>query len=148
MMCLPTAVEPVNEIRSTLGSATSISPAMAGWLEVMTLNTPAGKPASAANSPMTAAMAGVSGAALRMIGAAGEQTRHHFADVDVQRHVPRGDGADHAQGFVYDHSFGVKTVVAPDAAVLLPGHLAETLEKTVHAAESAIDLRAGGGTER
>ena len=62
MMRLPMAVDPVNEMRSTRGSLTSISPAIAGSLEVTTLKTPGGKPACAASSPMMVAGLGVLGA--------------------------------------------------------------------------------------
>src|SRR4029079_17979815 len=66
-MCLPTAVEPVNEIMSTRGSPVSTSPNFAGCAEVTTLNTPAGMSVSSATSlPIHVAEYGVSGAGLRI----------------------------------------------------------------------------------
>ena len=66
MMRLPTAVEPVNEIMSTRGSAVSTSPTR--WSdEVTTLNTPGGMSVSSATSrPSHVAFHGVSGAGLRI----------------------------------------------------------------------------------
>ena len=53
MMRFPTAVEPVKLIMSTRSSVVSASPAAAGSLDVMTLNTPAGMSVnSAASLPM------------------------------------------------------------------------------------------------
>ncbi len=66
MIRRPTAVEPVNEIRSTRGSVTRSS-ATALSEVVMTWKTPAGKSVrSAANRPMRVAFQGVLGAALRI----------------------------------------------------------------------------------
>ena len=64
MIRLPTAVDPVNEIRSTLGDMVSSSPIR--WSEEgMTLTTPAGiSVRSATRRPMRVALKGVSGAGL------------------------------------------------------------------------------------
>ena len=64
MMRLPTAVDPVNEIRSTLGERVSSSPTR--WSdEVTTFRTPRGKSVSSATSrPSRVAFHGVSGAGL------------------------------------------------------------------------------------
>ena len=64
MMRLPTAVEPVNEIRSTLGDSVSSSPTR--WSDdVTTLRTPGGKSVcSATRRPSRVAFHGVSGAGL------------------------------------------------------------------------------------
>ena len=65
MMCLPTAVEPVNDTMSTRGSPTSWSPTSRGSSEVITLNTPAGiSVCSFTRRPSIVADHGVSGAAL------------------------------------------------------------------------------------
>jgi hypothetical protein len=66
MIRLPTAVEPVNEIRSTLGDSVSSSPTR--WSdEVTTLTTPGGKSVCSATSrPIRVAFHGVSGAGLRI----------------------------------------------------------------------------------
>src|SRR3546814_12537261 len=64
MIFLPTAVEPVNDTRSTRGSLVNISPAVTGSELVTMLSTPLGRPASIASSPKIAPIAGVSGAGL------------------------------------------------------------------------------------
>ena len=66
MMRMPTAVEPVKEIRSTLGERVSSSPTR--WSdEVTTLSTPGGNSVcSATRRPRRVAFHGVSGAGLRM----------------------------------------------------------------------------------
>src|SRR4029077_15259017 len=66
-MCLPTAVEPVNEIMSTRGAPVSTSPTLAGCPDVTTLNTPGGMSVSSATSlPIHVAEYGVSGAGFRI----------------------------------------------------------------------------------
>ena len=64
MIRLPTAVEPVNEMRSTFGESVSSSPTR--WSDaVTTLSTPAGMSVCSATSrPMRVALNGVSGAGL------------------------------------------------------------------------------------
>ncbi len=66
MIRLPTAVDPVNEIRSTLGDSVSSSPTR--WSDdVTTWSTPAGKSVCSATSrPSRVAFHGVSGAGLRI----------------------------------------------------------------------------------
>ncbi len=66
MIRFPTAVDPVNEIRSTLGDSVSSSPTR--WSDdVTTWSTPAGKSVcSATRRPSRVAFHGVSGAGLRM----------------------------------------------------------------------------------
>ena len=66
MIRLPTAVDPVNEIRSTFGDSVSSSPTR--WSEeVTTLRTPLGKSVcSATRRPSRVAFHGVSGAGLRI----------------------------------------------------------------------------------
>ncbi len=66
MMRWPTAVEPVNEMQSTLGDSVSSSPTR--WSEaVTTLTTPAGMSVfSAMSRPSSVAFHGVSGAGLRI----------------------------------------------------------------------------------
>jgi hypothetical protein len=61
--CLPTAVEPVKAILSTLGWRTRAAPVV-GPSPGITLNAPAGKPASCMISAMASAVSGVSGAGL------------------------------------------------------------------------------------
>ena len=57
VMCLPTAVEPVNEIMSTRSSPVSASPTIAGSFAVTTLNTPGGMSVcSATIRPMKVAL--------------------------------------------------------------------------------------------
>ena len=66
MIRRPTAVEPVNEMRSTRGSVTRSS---ATWLSVVvtTWKTPAGKSVRSATSrPIRVAFHGVSGAGFKM----------------------------------------------------------------------------------
>ena len=66
MIRRPTAVDPVNEMRSTRGSVTRSS---ATWLSVVvtTWKTPAGKSVrSATNRPILVAFQGVSGAGFKM----------------------------------------------------------------------------------
>ena len=66
MIRLPTAVDPVNEIRSTFGDSVSSSPTR--WSDdVTTLSTPGGKSVCSATSrPSRVAFHGVSGAGLRI----------------------------------------------------------------------------------
>ena len=67
MMRLPVAVDPVNEIRSTLGESVSSSPTR--WSdEVTTFTTPAGMSVfSAMRRPSRVAFHGVSGAGLMIV---------------------------------------------------------------------------------
>ena len=64
-MARPTVVEPVNDTRSTARWLESSSPPAAPD-SATTLNTPGGRPASAAASPITRASSGVSGLGRRI----------------------------------------------------------------------------------
>ena len=63
MTCVPTSVEPVNEILRTSGWSTSASPASEP-LPGTTLRTPGGRPASTASSARASAVSGVTSAGL------------------------------------------------------------------------------------
>ena len=97
MMRLPVAVEPVNEIRSTRGRAVSSSPTR--WSdEVTTLTTPAGMSVfSATSRPSRVAFHGVSGAGLRTVVLPVARTWAELVEGDLEREVPRDDGADDAR---------------------------------------------------
>ena len=111
MMRLPTAVEPVKEIRSTRGSVTSISPAMAGSArsdDVEHAGREAGFDGQFAHDRAHQRRVR---RGLQDDGAAGEQRCDDLADVDVERHVPGRDRADDADGFVRHEALGVEAIV-------------------------------------
>ena len=94
-MCLPTAVEPVNEIMSTSGEPVSTSPTAAGSAAVTTLNTPGGDVGLLGDD-----LADPRGRVRRV----GRGLQHHRAargergrdlrEVQHEREVPRRDRAD------------------------------------------------------
>ena len=98
----PVAVDPVNVIMSTRGSADSAAPTSLA-LDTTTLNTPGGDVGLLGDDAavLTARPRGeLSG--LEHDGVARHQRGHGLGDVEVERHVPRRDRADHADGLVVD----------------------------------------------
>ena len=91
----PTAVDPVNEMRSTRGSVTSCSPT--SWAEeVTTLTMPAGMSVfSAMSRPSRVAFHGVSGAGFNTSELPVASDWPSLATDDLERVVPRHDAADH-----------------------------------------------------
>ena len=97
----PTSVEPVKDTTSTPGCSPSASPTEEPG-PVITLNTPSGMPASAANSASFRVESEVTLAGLRMTllpsakGGAELPAHHH------EREVPRQDAGDHPGGLAHD----------------------------------------------
>ena len=102
MMRCPTAVEPVNEIMSTLGDRVSSSPIM--WSDDVTmLTTPGGMSVcSAMRRPRRVAFHGVSGAGFSDHRVAGGQRLAQLVRGHLEREVPRDDGAHDADGLPPD----------------------------------------------
>ena len=102
MMRCPTAVEPVNEIMSTLGDSVSSSPTR--WSDdVTTLTTPAGMSVcSAISRPRNVAFHGVSGAGLSDDRVAGGQRLAQLVQRHLDGEVPRDDGAHHTDRLAPD----------------------------------------------
>src|ERR1700730_7115117 len=102
MIRLPTVVDPVNEMRSTLGESVSSSPTK--WSDaVTTLNTPGGKSVrSATRRPRRVALKGVSGAGLGATLVAGGQRLAKLVEGHLEWEVPRHDGADDPDGLTPD----------------------------------------------
>ena len=79
MICWPTSVDPVNTILRTSGWSTSRWPTTLP-LPGITWNTPSGRPASSASSPIRIAVSGVISAGLATTGVAGRQGRRQPQD--------------------------------------------------------------------
>ncbi len=105
MIRLPTAVDPVNEIMSTLGEIVSSSPTK--WSDaVTTFTTPRRDIRLLGDEP--AEPGGVERCVRRGLeyhGVSGRQGLPQLVDGDLEREVPRCDGADHADGSC--HTFRV-----------------------------------------
>ena len=140
-MRAPVAVLPVKEILARRRSSTSAAPASAPK-PVTTLMTPGGKPASSASvgQPQDGGR-GVFGR-FDDDGVAGGEGGGELAGGQRQRRVPRGDGADDAEGFaegVVQHgAAGARDGVAldlvrqPGVVVVVLGHRGE-LARAFHA---------------
>ena len=102
MIRLPVAVDPVNEIRSTLGESVSSSPTR--WsADVTTLTTPGGDVRLLGDEAAEAGgVPGGVGGGLDDHGVARGQDRAHLVERDLDRVVPRHDGADDAHGLLDD----------------------------------------------
>ena len=141
MMRLPMAVDPVNEMRSTRGSLTSISPAIAGSLAGHDIEDPGGEARLGGELAHDGAGARRVGRRLQHDRAAREQRGYDLGEVDVERHVPGRDRADDADGFVHDQTIRRTALRGVATAVLLPDDLVEELQQIVHAGDGAVDLR-------
>ena len=102
MIRLPVAVDPVNEIRSTLGDSVSSSPTR--WSDdVTTLTTPGGDVGLLGDeAPEAGGVPGRVGRGLQDHGVARGQDRAHLVERDLDRVVPRHDGADDAHRLLDD----------------------------------------------
>ena len=102
MIRLPTAVEPVNEIRSTLGDSVSSSPTR--WSDdVTTLRTPGRELGLLGDEPPEPG--GVPRRVRRRLEhhrVAGGQRLAELVQRDLEREVPRDDGSDDADGLLPD----------------------------------------------
>ena len=146
MMRLPTAVEPVNEIRSTSGDSVSSSPTR--WSdEVTTLTTPAGCRCCSAIEP--AEQRGVPrrvGRGLEHDGVAGGERLAELVDRDLEREVPRHDGADDAHRLLRRSGGGrVALHVGGVGEVGLPRELVDQLGRVARARARAARRAAGRG---
>jgi hypothetical protein len=88
---------------------------------VTTLNTPGGKPTSAADQRRI-------GRRLQDHGATGQKCRQDLADRDVERNIPGNDRTNHARRF-FDHNAAVTRAPADALTqILFPLDLVEQLE--------------------
>jgi len=79
--------------------------------------------------------------------AAGQQRGDALADVDVQRHVPRCDRADHAERLVHDDAVAHRAVLVAAAAILFPLDFIEAAHQVVAAVQCPVHHGAAGGAE-
>ena len=149
MMRLPVTVEPVNEIRSTRGLMTSSSPTR--WSDdVTTLTTPAGMSVcSATRRPRRVAFHGVSGAGLRIIVLPVASAWPSLWSVDLEREVPRDDGADHAGGLLAPPCASAPPNALPSGSSRSHSNVVDDLGRPEQAVlQRRVELRAVGERDR
>ena len=149
MMRLPTAVEPVKEITSTRGSVDQHFAGHGGiggadHVEYARREAGFGRQFAHDRAHQRRVRRG-----LQHHGAAGEQRGDDLADVDVQRHVPRRDRADHAQRFVHHDAVADRRRVRCGGRGPLPRRRRRSIAPGRPRRPSAQSTtRAAGGAER
>ncbi len=140
-MCLPTAVEPVNEIMSTSGEPVSTSPTAAGSDAVTTLNTPGGMSVSSATSlPIHVAAYGVSGAGFSTTVQPGRERGRDLREVQHEREVPRRDRADDPDGLADDEPVRVEAEELVVAELVLPLVAVDQVDVPLHVVDAGVLL--------
>ena len=148
MTSRPVAVEPVNETRSTRGSAVSCRPA-SGRLLVTTLTTPAGISVCSATQPaQLGAGPGRVRGRLEHDRAAGRERRAELGQGDLVGEVPRGDRGDDPGGLSADPAAGRDAHRPGDTEVLLPLVGLQQVGDVVQAVDRDAELRAVGPHRR
>ena len=125
--CLPTGIEPVNEILRTIGEAIRCSETFAGTPNTR-LSTPGGTPASSKHRTSSTQPPGVSSEALRMIEQPAASAAADLARRRERREIPRRERRDHADRLGHHHLAHGRVAARDDAAIGAAAFLGEPFD--------------------
>ena len=141
-MCLPTAVEPVNEIMSTRWSPVSTSPTSAGIATTVTTLTHARRDVGLLGDQLAdpRRRVGRVGRGLQHHGAAGRERGRELRQVQHEREVPRRDEPDHADRLRDDQPVRrhPEELVRPE--LVLPLVAVDEVDVPLHVVDAAVLL--------